>query len=208
MKIAAVTKFKHGELFIALQKVGWTQGELADRCGLSVETINSICCLRRRPDIKKAIAIADAFSDVGIEIDVLEDWPKELQLSSTTNKVVQVSDIKTDRLLVTNTVKMLNEAQRNEPQITDEDSSNVREALSYLTERERKVLELRFGLTDGYCRTLDECAKQFRVGTERIRQNEAKALRKLRHPKLAKHIEGIFDAITGHNIHETHAIKA
>jgi DNA-directed RNA polymerase sigma subunit (sigma70/sigma32) len=54
--------------------------------------------------------------------------------------------------------------------------------LDTLTERERKVLELRFGLVDGYSRTLEEVGKQFKVTRERIRQIEAKALRKMRHP--------------------------
>ncbi len=54
--------------------------------------------------------------------------------------------------------------------------------LDTLTDRERKVLELRFGLGDGYSRTLEEVGKQFDVTRERIRQIEAKALRKLRHP--------------------------
>jgi len=56
------------------------------------------------------------------------------------------------------------------------------EVLDTLTERERKVLELRFGLVDGYSRTLEEVGKQFKVTRERIRQIEAKALRKMRHP--------------------------
>jgi RNA polymerase primary sigma factor len=66
--------------------------------------------------------------------------------------------------------------------------------LTTLTERERKVLELRFGLTDGYEHTLEEVGKQYQVTRERIRQIEAKALRKLRHPsrseKLRSFLEG------------------
>ncbi len=58
----------------------------------------------------------------------------------------------------------------------------VRNALNSLTERERQVLELRFGLVDGQSRTLDELSEFFNVTRERIRQIEAKALRKLRHP--------------------------
>ena len=53
------------------------------------------------------------------------------------------------------------------------------DVLTSLTERERKVLELRFGLGDGYSRTLEEVGKQFKVTRERIRQIEAKALRKM-----------------------------
>src|SRR5437763_4010856 len=64
------------------------------------------------------------------------------------------------------------------------------DVLSSLTERERKVLELRFGLVDGYVRTLEEVGKQYKVTRERIRQIEAKALRKLRHPTRARQLHG------------------
>ena len=60
------------------------------------------------------------------------------------------------------------------------------EVLDTLTPRERKVLELRFGMVDGRCRTLEEVGKEFDVTRERIRQIEAKALRKLRHPSRSK----------------------
>ena len=56
----------------------------------------------------------------------------------------------------------------------------VQNALGALTERERQVLELRFGLSDGYPRTLEEVGKQFRVTRERIRQIEAKAMQKMK----------------------------
>ena len=56
------------------------------------------------------------------------------------------------------------------------------DVLTSLTERERKILEMRFGLVDGYERTLEEIGKMYNVTRERIRQIEAKALRKLRHP--------------------------
>src|SRR5213596_112713 len=64
------------------------------------------------------------------------------------------------------------------------------DVLGSLTERERKVLELRFGLVDGYVRTLEEVGKQYKVTRERIRQIEAKALRKLRHPTRARQLQG------------------
>ena len=60
------------------------------------------------------------------------------------------------------------------------------EVLDTLTEREQKVLKLRFGLEDGRPRTLEEVGKQFHVTRERIRQIEAKALRKLRHPSRSR----------------------
>ncbi len=67
------------------------------------------------------------------------------------------------------------------------------DVLSSLTERERKVLELRFGLGDGYSRTLEEVGKQFRVTRERIRQIEAKALRKMRHPTRIRQLHGFLE---------------
>ena len=63
------------------------------------------------------------------------------------------------------------------------------EALNTLTEREQKVLKLRFGLEDGRARTLEEVGKEFDVTRERIRQIEAKALRKLRHPTRSKKLK-------------------
>ena len=64
----------------------------------------------------------------------------------------------------------------------------VQNALSVLTERERQVLEMRFGLQDGRDYTLEEVGKYFQVTRERIRQIEAKALRKLRHPTRSRHL--------------------
>jgi RNA polymerase primary sigma factor len=67
------------------------------------------------------------------------------------------------------------------------------EVLTSLSERERRVLELRFGLRDGNACTLEEVGRQFRVTRERIRQIEAKALRKMRHPTRLRHLEGFIE---------------
>ena len=69
----------------------------------------------------------------------------------------------------------------------------VMEVLNSLTPRERKVLELRFGLEDGRSRTLEEVGREFRVTRERIRQIEAKALRKLRHPSRSRKLRDYLD---------------
>jgi RNA polymerase primary sigma factor len=71
--------------------------------------------------------------------------------------------------------------------------SRMGDVLCSLTERERQVLELRFGLGDGNARTLEEVGQQFRVTRERIRQIEAKALRKMRHPTRLKQLDGFLD---------------
>ncbi len=69
----------------------------------------------------------------------------------------------------------------------------LNEVLNTLTEREAKVLRLRFGLEDGRSRTLEEVGKEFEVTRERIRQIEAKALRKLRHPSRSKKVKDFLD---------------
>ena len=69
----------------------------------------------------------------------------------------------------------------------------LNEVLDTLTEREAKVLRLRFGLEDGRQRTLEEVGKEFNVTRERIRQIEAKALRRLRHPSRSKKLRDFLD---------------
>ena len=69
----------------------------------------------------------------------------------------------------------------------------INTVLQGLTEREEKVLRLRFGLYDGRTRTLEEVGKEFNVTRERIRQIEAKALRKLKHPTRSKRLKDFVD---------------
>ena len=69
----------------------------------------------------------------------------------------------------------------------------IKDVLDTLTERERHVLEQRFGLKDGFSRTLEEVGREFKVTRERIRQIEAKALRKMRHPTRIRQLQGFLD---------------
>ncbi len=73
--------------------------------------------------------------------------------------------------------------------------AQIAAALDQLTERERRVLELRYGLADGQPRTLEEVGRAFGVTRERVRQIEVKALRKLRHPRLGKLLKDYLDQI-------------
>ena len=68
-------------------------------------------------------------------------------------------------------------------------ADRIIEMTGTLTEREQKVLTLRFGLEDGRARTLEEVGREFNVTRERIRQIEAKALRKLRHPSRSRKLK-------------------
>jgi RNA polymerase primary sigma factor len=69
----------------------------------------------------------------------------------------------------------------------------IDEVLSSLTSREQRVLQLRFGLEDGRSRTLEEVGLEFKVTRERIRQIEAKALRKLRHPSRSRKLKDFLE---------------
>jgi len=71
--------------------------------------------------------------------------------------------------------------------------SQIGDALEKLTERERKIIVLRFGLEDGRFRTLEEVGREFGITRERIRQIEAKALRKLRHPSYSRKLRGYLE---------------
>jgi RNA polymerase primary sigma factor len=76
--------------------------------------------------------------------------------------------------------------------------SKLGEVLRGLSERERRILELRYGLNDGFPRTLEEVGHQYEVTRERIRQIEAKALRKLRHPTRRNKLEGFLETTVVH----------
>ena len=71
--------------------------------------------------------------------------------------------------------------------------NRIHNVLLELTDREEKVLRLRFGMDDGRARTLEEVGKEFNVTRERIRQIEAKALRKLRHPSRSRKLKDYLD---------------
>jgi RNA polymerase primary sigma factor len=72
----------------------------------------------------------------------------------------------------------------------------IDEVLSTLTFREREIVKLRYGIGDGYTYTLEEVGRIFRVTRERVRQIEAKAVRKLRHPVRARALASFLDGVT------------
>ena len=69
----------------------------------------------------------------------------------------------------------------------------IDEILKTLTYREREIIKLRYGLGDGYTYTLEEVGRIFKVTRERVRQVEAKAIRKLQHPVRSRRLEGFVD---------------
>ena len=73
----------------------------------------------------------------------------------------------------------------------------IEDVLQTLTYREREIIKLRYGIGDGYTYTLEEVGRIFKVTRERVRQIEAKAVRKLQHPVRARQLEGFMDFAEG-----------
>ena len=159
--------------------------------------------------IRQAItrAIADQARTIRIPVHMVETINKVIRVSRqllqelghdpSAEEIAAEMNMPVDK--VRDILKIAQEPVSLETPIGDEDASEPSEAASFsllkeqlmevldtLTPREKKVLELRFGIVDGRTRTLEEVGKEFNVTRERIRQIEAKALRKLRHPSRSK----------------------
>ena len=168
--------------------------------------------------IRQAItrAIADQARTINKLIRVSRQLLQELGREPTPEEIAEEMDMPVDR--VREILKISQEPVSLETPIGEEEDSHLGdfiqddnvpvpadaaaftllkeqlvEVLSTLTDREQKVLRLRFGLDDGRARTLEEVGKEFNVTRERIRQIEAKALRKLRHPSRSRKLKDYLD---------------
>ena len=136
-----------------------------------------------------------------------EPTPEEIakEMDMTVEKVMEIQKIAQDPVSLETPIGEEDDSHLGDF-IQDEDSPAPHDAASYtllreqleeimktLTEREAKVLRLRFGLDDGRTRTLEEVGREFNVTRERIRQIEAKALRKLKHPSRSKRLKDFLD---------------
>jgi RNA polymerase primary sigma factor len=146
-------------------------------------------------DEKDQIAIARAQTDgTPVSIDVRRRW---VRAAAKVNRILRAAE---EPMSLESPVGSEDSSQLGDF-IEDEDAlepmdaaaremlrESVKNALAVLSERERQVLELRFGLADGKDHTLEEVGQYFNVTRERIRQIESKALRKLRHPTRSRHL--------------------
>ena len=157
-----------------------------------VETINKLTRIQRQlvqelgrdPTAEEIAARMDGISaDKVREIQKIALEPVSLETPIGEEDDSHLGDLIEDK-------NSLSPDQYASNQLLKDEINNV---LSGLTEREEKVLRLRFGLYDGRTRTLEEVGKEFNVTRERIRQIEAKALRKLKHPTRSKRLKDFFD---------------
>ena len=149
-----------------------------------VETIHKVVRARRQlfQELGRTPHAEEIAEEMNLSVDKIQDILKASETPISLNTPVGHED---DSSVLGDFI----EAKASDPEDTSDISllhEELEAALNTLTPREKKVLELRFGILDGHTRTLEEVGKEFNVTRERIRQIEAKALRKLRHPSRAK----------------------
>ncbi len=181
-----------------------------------VETINRLIRISRR--LTQELGREPTSEEIALEMEILPPEDRraimEAQARGDSPDPILERRLKRAALKVRRIMKISQEPMSLETPIGQEDNSSLgdfiedesvlgpadqasrqllkeqmRDVLDGLSERERKVLELRFGLVDGQARTLEEVGQEFRVTRERIRQIEAKALRKLRHPLRSRKLK-------------------
>ena len=179
----------NARLVAGRKALGLTQTEFARLTGINVAKLSGIENLRILPsfDIKDTMASA-----LGFTTDYL--FPESL-LKAIDAGVFS----KRHRALEEVEIVALTEARLDQLAYTDDDmlesidrsilKEQINEVLNRLTPREQRVIDIRFGLTDGDSHTLRETGVKFNVTQERIRQIEAKALRKLRHPEYSRKLK-------------------
>lgn len=173
MNIASITRYKHGNIYKLLQKLEWSQLELARRSGLCGSVVGNIINLQRRPNEEQANAIQRAFGEADEYLDVLEEWPDAFRLERGFKRE-EVADVPVGNLLYSKEMLALEfESTAAPKELVD----GIEAAMDDLDVREKKALE---GFMDG--RTLKEIGKNIKVSNERCRQIQMRALQKLRRP--------------------------
>jgi RNA polymerase primary sigma factor len=156
-----------------------------------VETINKLSRISRR--LEQDIGREPADEELAAELDLLAERVREIKKAAQEPVSLEIPVGSEDDSHLGDFVpdeSSLSPADVATRQMLKEQMDDV---LDSLTSRERRVLQLRFGLEDGRQRTLEEVGREFGVTRERIRQIEAKALRKLRHPTRSRKLRDYFD---------------
>ncbi len=189
MRVAAISKLRNGLPIEYRHKLGLTQVAAAELAGVTGNTWCSIECMKFKhvswEDIVKVAAL--------LEVQISAICPDELKTTNGAPAVTVFRDIEPAQLLrLTAGGSMLLPDPAKEVQ-NRELAEKFELMLRTLSYREREIIKLRYGIGDGYTYTLDEVAKIFKVGRERVRQVEAKAIRKLQHPVRAGQLAGFLE---------------
>lgn len=206
--ITAVTKLKHADLWEAAKRLG-SQAALARRLGVSQSELGEWINLKRVPPASAVPGSArwteDYLRDLEAELIALtgksweELFPPGLRNSAefldckkTIEQTARLQAEALESYAIATAERLSRSSARIDFDGLQASVANVLETLSY---REREVIRLRYGLDDGHRFTIDEVAHIFKVTRERVRQIEAKAIRKLQQPKRAAELVGYLDAI-------------
>jgi len=176
---------------IARELKGWRQQDLAEAIGIGKQTIGQIETLRQFPNPERARRISEALGRNSAEL--FPEWLSDFRLkrvpASTEEESISLEEAISQHLIAPNDPLLIDQGFEDEIERRVDSEilgGRIDTVLETLAPRERRVLELRFGLKDGRSRTLETVGREFNVTRDRIRQIEAKALRKLRHPKNSR----------------------
>lgn len=166
---------------------GWRQKDLAEAIGISSMLISQIETLRQFPDPERAGRISEALGRDSAEL--FPEWLRDFRLkrvpASTEDESISLEEAISQHLIAPNDPLLIDQGFEDEIERrvdTEILRGRIDTVLSTLAPREKRILELRFGLKGGHSRTLGEVGRELNVSGDRIRQIEARALRKLRHP--------------------------
>lgn len=188
MKVTAVTKFKQGDLYNALKKLGWTQKELGKRAGIKQDTIGAYLNLRNKPSPSNITKIQKVFGKAGVFIDVLAIWPEDFKGFKKTPTIEQTKEV--DLALLSRDVPALHDSMK--PNL-DDARLLLENAISSLPPREAMVLRRRY--FDG--ENFSEIGKSENACRGRIGQIHESALRRLRKSALrVKVLREAMDCVT------------
>jgi RNA polymerase sigma factor (sigma-70 family) len=194
-RIGAVHRLFHAELRAWREARGLRQADLGALVGVSGNSISHFETFRRTPPAELRDKLAEI---TGIPADRLfppwlEEWATEAKVATTEHEISPAMLSAPEALALAAPDDDFDEAEREADRTVM--AAGIEAALAMLDPRERRVLELRYGLEDGQVRGLEEIGRIVGVTRERVRQIEAKALRKLRHPTRAKPLRRTLDAL-------------
>ena len=141
MKITAITRYKHGELYSILKRIGWTQSELARQTKISICRIGDIINLVTRPTSDQADAIQKAIGTAGEYLDVLSEWPESFDGLKRGYKREQTSEVPMERLIFHPEVLQLAAAEYDDDNSLEE---RMKTEISELTQKQKIILRERF----------------------------------------------------------------
>lgn len=185
MKIAALTRYKQGDLYNALQQLGWTQTRLAQEIGCWPGTIGCIINLKQKPTVELANKIQAVFGEHNIYIDVTSLWPDTFK-PLTHNLRVQVAEVEMLQLSQ-HEVMLLEDAQT--PVLDHERKQVIDDALATLTSREKEVVKMVIYDKLNFC----QIGNRLNLSRSRPQQIYRKALRKLSYRETGKSLMGVLD---------------